>query len=103
MFVSLGYYGPDNTIKVISSQSMSLLALFLDRRRPHKTKNTCIPVHLPVTDNCPSRVSGRNISLMINLYVSYVAGHRLELVTPVSAVRRVGNCVITSCLCNDNE
>ena len=40
---------------------------------------------------------------MISLYVSYVAGRRLELVTPVSAVRRVGDCVITSCLCNDNE
>ena len=55
---------------------MSLLAMFLDRRRPPKTKNTCIPVHPPVTDNCPSRVSGREISLMISLYVSYVAGRR---------------------------
>ena len=34
----------DNTIKVISSRSMSLLVLFLDRRRPPKAKSTCIPV-----------------------------------------------------------
>ena len=41
---------------------------------------------------------------MISIYVSYVAGRRLELVTPVlSAVRRAGDCVIASCLCNDNE
>ena len=40
---------------------------------------------------------------MISLYVSYVAGRWLEFVTPVSAVRRAGDCVITSCLCNDNE
>ena len=40
---------------------------------------------------------------MISLYVSYVAGRRLELVTPVFAVRRAGDCVIASCLCNDNE
>ena len=44
MLVSLGYYGPDNTIKVISSRTMSLLALFLGRRRPPKTKSTCTPV-----------------------------------------------------------
>ena len=94
MFVSLGYYGPDNTIKIISSRSMSLLALFLDRRRPPKTKSTYLPVPF---------FSGREIILMISLYVSYVAGRRLELVTPVSAVRRAGDCVITSCLCNDNE
>ena len=40
---------------------------------------------------------------MISLYVSYVAERWLELVAPVSAVRRAGDCVITSCLCNDNK
>ena len=99
----LGVLCPDNTIKVISSRSMSLLALFLGRHRPPKTKSKCIPVHPPVTDNCPSWVSGRAINLMISLYVSYVVGRRLELVTPVSAVRRAGDCIIASCLCNDNE
>ena len=34
------FYAPDNTIKVISSRSMSLLELFLGRRRPPKTKST---------------------------------------------------------------
>ena len=52
--VCLRYYAPDNTIKVISSPSVSLLALFLDRRRPPKTKSTCIPVNPPVPDNCHS-------------------------------------------------
>ena len=59
MCVCLRCYAPANTIKVISSPSVSLLALFLDRRRPHKTKRTCIPVNPPVPDNCPSCVSGR--------------------------------------------
>ena len=40
---------------------------------------------------------------MISLYVSCVAGRRREIVTPVSAARCAGDCVITSCLCNDNE
>ena len=34
------YYDPDNTIEVISSRSMSLLELFLGRRRPPKIKST---------------------------------------------------------------
>ena len=59
MFVCLRYYAPDNTIKIIASLTVSLLALFLDRRRPPKTKITCIPVNPPVPDNCPSRASGR--------------------------------------------
>ena len=37
------------------------------------TTSTCIPVHPPVTDNCPSWASGREINPMISLYVSYVA------------------------------
>ena len=35
----LHVYAPDNTIKVISSWSMSLLELFLGRRRLPKTKS----------------------------------------------------------------
>ena len=34
------FYAPDNTVKVILSRSMSLLELFLGRRRPPKTKST---------------------------------------------------------------
>ena len=33
-FFGLMYYDPDNTIKVISSRSMSLLELFLGRQSP---------------------------------------------------------------------
>ena len=87
-----------------------LLALFLGvdllRLRAHVYHEHMYTVYgsnPPVTDNCPSWVSGREINFMINLYVSYVAGRWLELVTPVSAVRRAGDCVITSCLWNDNE
>ena len=36
----LNDYVPDNTIKIISSRSMSLLELFLDRRRTPKIKST---------------------------------------------------------------
>ena len=99
----LGVSWPRQHIKGHIELVSELLALFLDRRRPPKTKGTCILVHPPVTDNCPSWVSGREINLMISLYVSYVAGHWLELMTPVFAVWCGGDCVITSCLCNDNE
>ena len=64
MFICLRYYAPDNTIKVISSSSGSLLALFLDGRRPPKTKNTCIPVNPPVPDKCHSKgKNGRRLIL----------------------------------------
>ena len=64
---------PDNTINVMSSRSLNLFTLLLGRRRSPKTKNICIPVHLPDTDNCPSLVSGGS-NLMISLYDSCVAG-----------------------------
>ena len=53
MFNCLMYYDPDNTIEVISSRSMRLLELFLDRGRPPKIKST---VYQYIR---PSRVSVR--------------------------------------------
>ena len=47
MFICLRYYAQDNTIKVISRPSVSLLTLFLDGHRPPKTKSS-IPVNPPV-------------------------------------------------------
>ena len=41
-------FAPDNTIKVMSSRSLNIFALFLGRRRPPRTKSTCIPIHPPV-------------------------------------------------------
>ena len=54
----LMYYDPDNTIEVISSRSVSLLELFLGRRRPPKIKSTVYPLFL-------TQCKGRNGHILI--------------------------------------
>ena len=77
------YYNPDNTIEVISNRLVSLLELFLGRRRPPKIKSTAyqyISVHPPLLS-----VQGKEwpyINLTISFYGNYVAELRLELVFP---------------------
>ena len=57
-FFCLMYYDPDNTIEVISSRSMSLLELFLGRRRLPKIKST---VYKYINPSCVSVREGMAI------------------------------------------
>ena len=60
--IRLRFYGTINTIKVMSSQSVILLTLFLGRFRPTKrltVNQYLVLILLPVTDNCPPWINGR--------------------------------------------
>ena len=53
------FYGPVNTFKVMSKQSVNLLTVFLGRLSPLSSWLVPACILSPVSDNCPSWISGR--------------------------------------------
>ena len=47
------FYMPVNTVRVISSQSVDLLKLFLGRLSPPSGRSVLVNLLSPVADNCP--------------------------------------------------
>ena len=77
------FYSPVNTVEIMLSQSINLFTLFLGRLSPLNT--VLVHILLPVTDNYPSRISGRGrmtvemVSQSISMKVMW---HSLDLNLP---------------------
>ena len=71
------FYGPVNTVEVMSGRSVNLLILYPVPARSFEWLTSTVHMLSPLTDNCP-----------------YVTEHGFELATPKFAVRRTTDSAI---------